>query len=256
MKDRLRTAGRFAAKHLGVSVLIALACAALVFGVWYPYPYGELASGRQLFILLVSVDVVVGPLLSFVVYNPAKPRPELWRDLGIIITIQVAALAYGLHSVAQARPVWLAFEGDLFRVVAMPDIEIADLDRAKPGLNQLSWSGPKLLGVKLLDGSDPDYPKSVMLAAQGVHPAFRPQRWVEFESQRQEVVARARSLELLKQRAPEQASLIESAVSRVDVSAAELGYLPLVAGNQTDWIVVVNKKNGEPIDYLPIDGWP
>ncbi len=255
MNDRLRSAGRFAAKHLGVSALIALGCAALVFGVWYPYPYSELASGRQLFVLLVTVDVIVGPLLSLVVYNPSKPRRELWRDLGIVFTLQFAALGYGLHSVAQARPVWLAFEGDRFRVVAMPDIDAADLANAKPGLEKLSWTGPKLLGVKLVEGTDPEYPKSIMLAMQGLHPAFRPQRWVEFEAQRHDVVKHAKSLDQLKQRLPEQSGLIEDVTRRLDADPGELAYLPLVAGNMSDWIVIVSKKDGTPKGFVPVDSW-
>ena len=76
MKERLRAGARFALKHLGVSALIAAICAALVFAIWYPYPYGELARRRELFVLLISIDVVIGPLLSLVVYQPQEAAPR------------------------------------------------------------------------------------------------------------------------------------------------------------------------------------
>ena len=255
LNERLRVAGRFALKHLAVSGLIAALCAALVFGLWYPYPYSELASGRELFALVVAVDVVIGPLLSFVVYDPTKPRRELWRDIGIVFVVQLAALGYGLHSVTQARPVWLAFEGDRFRVVAVPDIDTASFAQAPRGMAQLSWTGPKTIGVKLLDGGDPEFLRSLQLAMEGIHPAFRPDRWVDYDSQRLEVIRQAQPLSELKRKHPEQSALIEDAVRKSGFAEIDLGYLPLLAAQQTDWIVAVSLKDGTPQLYLPIDGW-
>jgi hypothetical protein len=255
LKERLRVAGAFASKHLVASALVAGLCAALVFGVWYPYPYSELASGRELFMLLVSVDLVIGPLLTLVVYNPKKPRRELWRDVGTVFVLQLAALGYGLHIVAQARPVLLAFEGDRFRVVAVPDIDPASLAQAPTGLSQLSWTGPQPIGVKLLEPSDAEYPQSILLAMQGVHPAFRPARWVHYDGQRQQVIRMARPLAELKRKGPEQASLIDKAVQEQRLREADLGYFPLLGAHHTDWIVAVDRKDGSPKLYLPIDGW-
>jgi len=255
MSQRLRAAGAFAAKHLGVSLAIALVCAALVFGLWYPYPYGTLASGRELFLILVAVDVVMGPALSLVVYDPRKPRSELVRDIGVIVLLQLAALAYGLYSVTQARPVWLAFEGDRFRVVSVPDIDPGALGEAPPALQRLSWTGPKPVGVRLLANDDPDYLKSLQLAFEGLHPAFRPQRWVDYDTQRAAVIREARPIAQLKRRRPGQSSLIETAVRASGFSEAQLGYLPLAAMHHTDWVVVVTLRDGEPRFHLPVDAW-
>ena len=255
LKERLRVAGGFASKHLAASALIAALCAALVFGVWYPYPYSELASGRELFALLVSVDIVIGPLLTLVVYNPKKPRGELWRDVGTVFVLQLAALGYGLSIVAQARPVLLAFEGDLFRVVAVPDIDPASLAQATSGMSQLSWTGPQTIGVKLLESNDPEYPQSILLAMQGVHPAFRPARWVDYAVQRQQVIRKSKPLAELKRKRPEQASLIDKALREKGLIETDLGYLPLLSAHHTDWIVAVDQKDGSPKLYLPIDGW-
>lgn len=255
VKERLRVAGGFAAKHLAVSALIAVLCAALVFGLWYPYPFSELSSGRELFALLVSVDVVAGPVLSFIVYNPKKRRGELWRDVGTVIVLQLAALGYGLYSVAQARPVFLAFEGDRFRVVAVPDIDQASLARAPSGMGRLRWTGPQTIGVKLLKGTDPEYQQSILLAVQGLHPAFRPERWVDYDLQRQLVTRAAKPLSELKLRKPELSPLIDDAVLNSGLAEMDLGYLPLVSGPHTEWVVAVSLKDAAPKLYLPIDGW-
>ena len=63
------------------------------------------------------MDVVCGPLLTLVLASPRKSRRERWLDFSLIGLIQLAALAYGMHSVWVARPVALVFEVDRLVVV-------------------------------------------------------------------------------------------------------------------------------------------
>lgn len=250
---RFQPAARAALRHLLISLLLALAVAALVFGVWYPHPYGELAGGQGLFLLIMAVDVVCGPLLTLVIFDPRKPRAELMRDIGLVVLIQLAALGYGLHSLTQARPVWLAFEGDRFRVVSIPDLADQNIHEAPEGLRQLSWTGPQLLGVRLVDNADPAFLASVQSALKGLHPAFRPSRWVPYESQLAGVQAALRPMAELLDRHPMEADAIRSIAA--DVSLDALGYLPLVTDMVTDWVVVVRRLDGQPVGYLPLDGF-
>lgn len=252
---RLKPAIGAAFKHLLASVLVALAVAALVFGIWYPQPYGELAGGQDLFRLLVAVDVVCGPLLTLVVYSPRKPRTELIRDIGLVVLIQLAALGYGLHSMMQARPVWLAFEGDRFRVVSVPDLLPGSLQNAPLTLRSLSLTGPLPLGVRLVAGTDANFQDSVRQALEGHHPAFRPERWVDYAQQSDRVRQVAKPLSGLQARYPQHIGLFVEVSRRTGLAPAEMGYLPLMAEQRSDWVVLVNRKSGEPVDYLPLDGW-
>jgi hypothetical protein len=252
---RLKPATGAAFKHLLASVLMALVVATLVFGLWYPNPYGELAGGQDLFLLLMAVDVVCGPLLTLVIYNPRKLRAELVRDIGLVVLIQLAALGYGLHSLMQARPVWLAFEGDRYRVVSVPDVDPAAMSEAAPALRHFGLTGPQLVGVRLAQATDPDFPKSVRLSLDGLHPAFRPSRWVAYDSQRAAVTDAAKPLAELQSRYPQQAALIDSEVRRSGLTAQSLGFLPLMAEGRSDWVVLVRLADGEPVGYLPLDGW-
>lgn len=113
---------RAAAIHLGISALVAAAAAWLVFAVWYPYPYREISGGRELFTLIVVVDVILGPLMTLIIFNRTKPRTELVRDLAVVALIQLAGLGYGLWSVYAARPVHMVFEFDRFRAVHAVDV--------------------------------------------------------------------------------------------------------------------------------------
>src|SRR4051812_33844000 len=85
---------RAAAIHLAISAALAGLAALVVFVFWYPYPYRVLSGGRELFTLLISVDVIIGPLITLAVFNVTKPREELRRDLAIVGLLQLAALTY------------------------------------------------------------------------------------------------------------------------------------------------------------------
>ena len=98
-KDRLRASGL----HFCISLCIAALAAMLVFFVWYPAYYREVSGGRDLFLILVAVDVVLGPLITLVIFNRAKPWPVLARDLAVIALLQLVALGYGMWTVFVAR---------------------------------------------------------------------------------------------------------------------------------------------------------
>lgn len=85
-----------ASLHLVVSVGVSAMAAIVVFYVWYPAFYREISSGRELFLIVITVDIILGPLITMSVFNRAKPWPVLRRDLAVVGLIQLIALAYGL----------------------------------------------------------------------------------------------------------------------------------------------------------------
>ena len=124
---RVRAAG----VHLLLSGMVAAICAALVFLLWYPGPYRKLSGGGSLFLLVTTVDVIIGPLLTFAVFNPGKGCRYLRRDLAVIACLQFAALGYGLHAVYQVRPVALVFEKDRCRVVSAANVYEPELGKGR-----------------------------------------------------------------------------------------------------------------------------
>jgi len=241
--------------HLVGSAAVALVCVVLVFGLWYPPPFDVLAAGRELIFLIVVVDVTCGPLLTLVVFNPQKSAGELWRDMGLIVFLQSLALVYGLVCMAEARPVWLAFEGDRFRVVSVPDIEKKSLYQAPEELRNLSLSGPKLIGIRLIKNDDPEFPKSIQLAMQGVPPAFRPARWVPYKYQDKAVIAAAGSLKNLYAKHPDKKNILDKGIQNTGLRSDQLGYLPLASEGSNEWVVLIDLTDALPKAYLPIDAW-
>lgn len=115
--------------HLTISVLIALLVMGFVFFVWYPSPIARAVGVTHIFLMLLVIDVILGPLLGLLVYKEGKKTLKI--DLSIIILIQIIALIYGVYSIAQARPVWIAFNKDHFELVRNNNIKIENIDQAK-----------------------------------------------------------------------------------------------------------------------------
>jgi hypothetical protein len=252
---RARPALQAAGVHLAISAAIAAASAALVFWLWYPWPYAVLAGGKELFVLLVTVDVVIGPALTLAVYDRSKLRSVLWRDLSSIALMQMAALAYGLYSVHAARPVYLAFEGNRFRVVSASELDPATLKEARYGFDRLPQSGPVTIGVRLAQPEDADYLQSVRLSMEGLHPSLRPSRWQPYDAHRAEVVAVSKPLGELRQRKVDPLARIEEAVTRARLPAPDLAYLPLQSRTHSDWVVLVDRRSADVRALANVDGW-
>ena len=249
-------ASRVALWHLGGVLLLLLVVAALVWGLWYPYPFDQLAHAHQLFGLLVLGVLVSGPLLTLLLYRPAKPRNQ-WRvDMVLIALLQLVVLGFGLYQLAQSRPMVIAFEGDRFRLVQAGSISLGQLDQAPPELAQLGYGGPRWLGVQLLTNTDPQYAKSVQLAMLGLHPALRPERWRSYASQQTQVQQTLSPLDALRALHPGAGSQIDQAIASTRQPEAGLGFVPLMHGNDSAWVVLVRRSDAAPLGFVSLSGWP
>jgi len=102
MKFRFKAFGL----HVTASLcLFLLALGTLYFG-WYRWPGWYLTGATTIVLLMAGVDVVLGPLLTFIIANPNKPRRELTRDIAVIATVQLVAMGYGLTTLWQGRPLY------------------------------------------------------------------------------------------------------------------------------------------------------
>lgn len=252
---RLRAAARVAAWHLGISALVAVAAGIVVFGLWYPYPYRNLSGGLHLFVTLVSVDVACGPLLTFILFTPAKSWRERGVDFSLIGLIQLGALFYGMHVVAQARPVIVAFEVDRLVAVSAEEIDRNQLRQALPPLRRLSWTGPRLVGTR--DAKAGEMLESVQESLNGIEPSARPGWWQPYEQSLPAIQKRMRKVsDLWARLAPERQHALDQAARPAGLRVADLYYLPLTSAKQLDsWIVLLDAQ-GRVVGYAPEDGFP
>ena len=254
MNQRLISALRAGFLHLLLSLGVAFFVAGLVFLVWYPWPFSELVGGRGLFFILVGVDVVCGPLLTLILWNPKNPRREVCIDIGLVVTIQAVALVYGLHTVVQARPVHLVFEVDRLRLITAAEIAPEDLPLAPPHLRTLPWTGPTLIGVRPPRDSEEKL-RSINLSIAGLEPSLRPGWWQDYALNKDEVLGRARSIDVLYEARPQQRLQIEAAIRDAQRPESDLCWLPLTSARNMEWVVFLDRVTALPLAYAHVDGF-
>lgn len=247
MKNRLRAAGL----HLALSLLLSFGVAGLVAGVWYPHDYLWLAGGLDLLLIIASVDVVVGPILTLLVFDTRKSPKHLMFDVLVIAVIQVAALAYGVHTTFVARPVALVFEGDRFRLISAVDVLVEELGNSQNEFEKLSWRGPEIIAIRKSNPSE--VIANVDLALKGFDTSQRPSFWVAYDA-RQQHVALDKSLPLKTLMAHYLGSADDMAAAvrskGLDPDAAR--FLP-VRARANSFATVVLDQNGLPSVFLPFD---
>jgi hypothetical protein len=117
----------FRLKAFGTHLLCSALALTLVLGAlhlgWYHWPGWHLTEALHLIVVMVGVDVVIGPLITLIVANPGKPRRELARDIALIVTVQLVALGYGAMTLWQGRPLYYAFSVNCLQVVQASDID-------------------------------------------------------------------------------------------------------------------------------------
>ncbi len=138
--------GAFAV-HLGISLIIFAVLGYMILFHWYPDFFFVSDGGWQGIRIVAFVDFVLGPTLTLVVFNRAKPRKELRRDLSIIGLIQIASLTAGVWVVFSERPIALVFSDGSFQSLAADDFRAAN--REPPDLSGFPGPSPKWLAVVL-----------------------------------------------------------------------------------------------------------
>lgn len=218
--------------HFGVSILIAVGVVALVFGLWYPTPLHTAVGVTQIFLLLLLVDVCLGPLLTFVVYK--KGKKTLKMDLTIIAILQVSALMYGVHAVAEGRPAWLVFAKDRFEMVRALDVDTRHLDKAEIEYRAPSWLKPQwVAATKPIDYEEA---RAIIFesVAGGSDIAQHPYLYQPLTAQKDIIQKQLRKVnELTLYNPSERVAKVLEQQSNID------GWLPLQAKNK-DMVVLIN----------------
>ncbi len=222
------------AYHLVISILIALASIFLVYFVWYPAPLDKALGVTRIFLLLLGVDVIIGPVLTLMVAQQGKKTLKM--DLIIIGLVQLMALGYGTYTVAQGRPVWIVYNSGRFDLVQAYEAE-TDGDAAKI---HRGWTGPAL--VRVIDGvpADADY-STVFLHAKYLEP-FNPKGTSQVADYSFPLAV------LNKFNNPQKVKALTSQYPQADA------FVPLL-GKQKPLVVLIRKAEANPLAIVDLSPW-
>jgi hypothetical protein len=136
---------------LGSACALSLILGGLYFG-WYRWPGWYLTGVLRVLLIVGTVDLALGPFLTFIVANPHKPRRALARDIAVIAAVQVIALSYGAMTLWHGRPLYYTFSLDLLEMVQASDIPAEEARRARqenPALAPFWFSRPRWVWAPL-----------------------------------------------------------------------------------------------------------
>jgi hypothetical protein len=236
--------------HVGITVIVAILVGTLLFGIWYPPPYFGAGGADHLMIVLVSVDLVIGPLLTLIVFKSGKRGMKF--DLCVIALLQVTALGYGLSVMAKSRPVFLV--GNIDRFVLVPANAIEDADLAKGRADEFrtrSWTGARLVGAAIPDEAARQ--KLISAALAGLDIENFPEYYVPYGDVAHELLKQGKPLESLRKR-PGAARLVDDWLARNGRAASSVVWLPVVS-RAYDLSMLIDSTTGEPLRAIPIDPW-
>jgi hypothetical protein len=240
--------------HLCISGFVAAIAVALLLGVWYPPPYFQAGGGAHLLVLVVGVDVSIGPLLTFIVFKSGKRGLKL--DLAVIGILQAIALVYGFSVIVRSRPVFLVAAVDRFVLVDADQIRAKDLAQAsRPEWRHLSWSGPVMVGAEL--PTNPVAREKVMFTSfrTGQDIQDWPKYYVPYATAAPALLKRALPVSALLKIYPDQHKAVDRWLARHGARESNTRWLP-IQSHAGDLVMMVHARDCQPIGALPLDPWP
>jgi len=233
----------FRLKALGLHLLASAAILTLILGTlyfgWYRWPGWYLTHVTEVVIVMIGVDVVVGPLLTLVVARSTKPRRELQRYIAMIFVVQLCALIYGTTSLWSGRPLYYAFSDPVVQLVQAYDISAEDARSGRaesPHLAPHWYSLPRWIWATLPeDVLERDKKNNVSVAEDD--PISQPRYFKPWEQGLPSLKARLRKVDEVAYFSPQDKRTIKKHMQALGLSTDESNAIPYI-GRGTQLLAV------------------
>lgn len=235
---------------LGSGCIVSIVFLA-VWLIWYPGRLFDAARGTELLMILALVDVVLGPLVTLIIFSPGKP--SLKTDLTIVVFVQAAFLVYGVWSIYSARPVYIPFDEDRFYLVTANEIDPEDRKKAEnQKFQSLPMTGPQIVGTKLPE--DPEMREKIRFGGMvGMGIQLLPQYYVPYSQALTGVKAAAvPAIDLMKSAmavSKEDVARLSDYEAKKRTEGQSVRFVRLVT-RKTMLYIAIDMATGDPIEIL------
>ena len=244
MKFRLKAA----CIHLLISALVALIGIGLVFWVWHPDPLQKAVGVTHIFLMMLGIDVVLGPLLTLLVAS-SKEKKTLKFDLSVIAAVQLAAYLYGMHSIAVSRPVYVAFDKLRFEVVQADSVVRATDKTILPEYQSNPLFAPQWVSVRPYKDAAEQSRRTMLELQEGVSPSMMADLYQPLNDGWDGMLERKHRLDELNQYNPaEQVAKELAAYPQAD------SYLPMKAPSE-DMAVLLDSEQKQVLGIVDLRPW-
>jgi hypothetical protein len=237
--------------HLVISATIVSAVLAIVFLLWYPGPTFRIAGAMSPVFILIGVDLVLGPLLTLIVFKQGKPGLKF--DLSFIAVLQLVALLYGSHTLFSARPHFLVFAVDRIALVSNRDI-----DRSLIRFEELLQEpAADVIRVFARAPADPEvfqrFLNSVLFEGR---PDLerRTEYWEPWDAGSETIRSAIKPLATFKAATELEEQRIAAATARYEDDHSNLGILP-IGRIEEDIGMLMDRDSLTPLDVIDVNPW-
>jgi hypothetical protein len=237
--------------HLVISAVLVGNVIGIVLWVWYPSPTFEAVGAFSIIRLLIGVDLVLGPLLTLIVFKQGKPGLKF--DLTVIVLTQTAALIYGTYTLYAEKPDYMVFAVDRIEFVSKNLV-----DQSQIRYDELrSGEATSLIPVFARPPEDPAafqiYLDSVVLNGMPDLEA-RPEFWEPWSAGTDIIREQMKALNDLVIASAEDEENIQNAVDKYSVAHPDLGLLP-VGGIEENIGILLDRTTLEVLGVLHVNPW-
>lgn len=237
--------------HLLISAAVIATVAGFVLSLWYPPEQFRLGNLGRLIGILAIVDVVVGPIVTLIIFRQGKPGLKF--DLAIIAILQLGLLGYGLNVLIGNRPIFMVWTGDRYELVTARDLADEDLSLAPPEYRFRSWTGPTT--VAAVQPDDPEARQALIfeaLAGKDIHLQpryYRPLSEVP-AAEHEKAQPLAELLPLLSE--DERKACLRAADGR---ALDTLRFVPVTNAAREAALMLLDAPGIEPVGVVDLDPW-
>ncbi len=134
-----------ALRNLVISQIIILLFLGFAYFIWFPHAFLELGGFTRTAVMLIFADLILGPLLVFIIFKEGKKYLKF--DINVLLGIQIIAFLFGAYSLYLKHPAYAVFKHDRFILTNVSHLY------PQPGLQeqltQTVFSRPQLVSTKL-----------------------------------------------------------------------------------------------------------
>lgn len=237
IKSKFKAAGI----HLGISSVIFLILAYFIIFRWYPFPYFTADGGWQGIRIVALIDLVLGPLLTFIIFNQNKPRREIRFDLGTIALVQISVLIWGIYTVQNERPAAVIhWDGDFY---TMPAKSFKEQGISLEQLNQFSDERPPLIHAHRSTDIETLHEILRLSTEEMLAPFEQFQLYRPFKANRDEIFAYSIDIEAVITHNGKMKDELENFLLKTKGKIEDYRYMPLNARYHN--VVLIFSKDGD-----------
>jgi hypothetical protein len=233
--------------HFLISLAIFAGLLYLIVVRWYPWPWFPIDGGWQGVRIMIGVDLVLGPVLTFMLFNPAKGRRELTLDFSLIALIQAGALAWGIHLVHGQRPLAIVYWYGAFHSVdsKSPGFKNYPIER----LDTFGERKPVLVFQVEPESEEKKIEMAMAIMGNDQAEHEHPEYYRPLQPHLPEVFVDALDAARLRELAPDVAKRLDRLLERHGLKPEDAYLLPFDGRYQQAILVIA--KDGRIIGHLP-----